>query len=113
MIIVIHALTWIYVQCYVYVCTCTQADPSSSDSASSLLKPEVMQSYLQMLYQQSEAEGGGGGGGGGDSGDSASNLMATSTLLQQVHVHSGVCNIDSIMQPVLCMSLMNEFVWFT
>ena len=99
----------------VYVCICTQADPGSSDSTSSLLQPEVLQSYLQMLYQQSEAEGGGGGGGGGDSGDSASNLMATSTLLQQVgvHVHSGVCNIDSIMQPILCMSLMNEFVWFT
>ena len=63
-IIVIH---------YVYN-TCTQADPGSSDS-------EVLQSYLQMLYQQSEAEGGRGG---GDSGDNASNLMATSTLLQQV-----------------------------
>ena len=84
----------------VCVYTCTQANPSSSDSASSLLQPVVLQSYLQLLYQQSEAEGGGGGGGGGDSGDSALNLMATSKLLQQVHVHSGVCNMDSIMQPI-------------
>lgn len=50
---------------------------SSSDDSNPLLQPEVLQSYLQMLYQQSDTEG-------GEGADNASNLMATSTLLQQV-----------------------------
>ena len=86
---------------YVYVCTCTLADPGSSDSASSLLQPEVLQSYLQMLYQQSEAEGGGGGGG-GNSGDNVLNLMATyihATSTGRSTCSLSVCNMDSIMQP--------------
>ena len=56
-------------------------EPSSADSTP-LLQPEVLQAYLQLLTQQAEADGGGGGGGG--EGETASNLVATSTLLQQV-----------------------------
>ena len=59
-------------------------EPSSADSTP-LLQPEVLQAYLQLLTQQAEADGGGGGGAsGGGEGETASNLVATSTLLQQV-----------------------------